>query len=60
MSQDRVEFYSLGLGIALVLDQLTPDWKARYTREDVWTDDLLFEAIADREGVPTCREPLPK
>ena len=45
MSRSRLEFYSLGLGVALTLDRLDPSWKARYFEPGVWSDDLLREAL---------------
>jgi hypothetical protein len=40
----RVMFYYLGLGKAVALDRLLPDWKARYRESSL--DELLMEAAA--------------
>lgn len=45
VSSNRVEFYGLGLGLALTLDRVQPDWKKSYFEEDLWLDDLLHRAL---------------
>lgn len=40
----RVMFYYLGLGKAVALDRLMPDWKARYPESSL--DELLIEAAS--------------
>jgi hypothetical protein len=48
VSRNRVEFYSLGLGLALTLDRLTAaDWKQRYFENGVWIDGLLRQALGE-------------
>lgn len=44
-ARSRTAFYHLGLGKALLLDWLMPDWKSRYFTRQVWLDDLLVEAL---------------
>ena len=56
VSRNRVEFYSLGLGLALVLDELGPDrWKEHYFEEGAWIDHLLEEALATDDSSRGCR-----
>lgn len=43
-SQSRNEFYNFGLGMALVLDRIEPDWQKKYFDAGVWLDDLLHDA----------------
>ena len=45
VSSNRVEFYGLGLGLALTLDRVQPNWKDSYFEEDLWLDDLLHRAL---------------
>ena len=40
-ARDRNAFYHLGMGKALTLDKVSPDWKTRYFAAGVWLDDLL-------------------
>ena len=54
VSRSRLEFYSLGLGLALTLDRLDADWKSRYFEAEVWVDDLLHDAAAP-ESAQICR-----
>ncbi|HEX7677869.1 MAG TPA: hypothetical protein VF713_07080, partial [Thermoanaerobaculia bacterium] len=44
VSQSRNEFYNFGLGMALVLDRIEPDWQKKYFDAGVWLDDLLHDA----------------
>ena len=44
-AQSRTTFYHLGLGKALLLDRLMPDWKTRYFAPNIWFNDLLMTAL---------------
>ena len=44
VSQSRNEFYNFGLGMALVLDRIEPEWQKKYFDAGVWLDDLLHDA----------------
>lgn len=42
----RRRFYYTGMGVALLLDRLSPDWKERAGAPDVWLDAILEDAVA--------------
>lgn len=44
-AQDRNVFYHLGLGKALALDKINPNWKAQYFAKEIWLDDLLATSL---------------
>ncbi|HVR44633.1 MAG TPA: hypothetical protein VMS56_14450 [Thermoanaerobaculia bacterium] len=44
VSRSRSEFYNLGLGLALVLDQIDPAWQARLS--DAWLDRAFLDSVA--------------
>lgn len=44
VSRSRLEFYNLGLGLALTLDGLGVEWREEYFEPGVWLDDLLRTA----------------
>jgi hypothetical protein len=46
VSRNRVEFYSLGLGIGMALDRLGADWKSVVLEPGVWPDAMLHDAVA--------------
>ena len=58
VSQSRNEFYNFGLGMALVLDRVDPQWQKRYFEPGVWLDDLLDEATQKAKAANAC--PLPR
>jgi hypothetical protein len=37
----RLDFYSLGMALALILDQTLPHWPHLYATDDLWLDQLL-------------------
>lgn len=43
--KNRTLFYYLGLGKALLLDRIDPDWKDSFFAPNVWLDDLIAEAV---------------
>ena len=43
--EGEVRFYYTGMAQAVLLDRLTPDWKARILTETVAVEDLLREAV---------------
>jgi hypothetical protein len=47
--QGDTRFYYTGMVQAFLLDRLMPDWKNYIMEENVWLDDLLLEAIGNRE-----------
>ena len=57
VSHSRSEFYSLGMGIALVLDRIKPDWQKTYFDQGVWIDDLLHDAAKMVKAANAC--PMP-
>jgi hypothetical protein len=55
VSKNRVEFYGLGLGLALTLDRLGPEnWKRHYFDEGVWIDSLLADALVAGSSPDGC------
>ncbi len=44
-TQSRLTFYHLGMGKALLLDRIAPEWKKRYFEKDLWLDSLLADAL---------------
>ncbi|HXH41748.1 MAG TPA: hypothetical protein VNN08_24200 [Thermoanaerobaculia bacterium] len=54
VSQSRNEFYNLGMGIALVLDRIEPEWQKKYFDAGVWLDDLLHEAAQGVKAANAC------
>ena len=57
VSQSRNEFYNLGLGMALLLDRVSPGWQEEYFAPGLWLDDLLHEAAEKVKAANAC--PLP-
>jgi hypothetical protein len=55
VSRSRNEFYNLGMGIALVLDRISPDWQRHYFEQGVWIDDLLHDAAPAVKAANTRR-----
>jgi hypothetical protein len=49
VSQSRNEFYNYGLGMALVLDRIAPEWQKKYFDPGEWLDDLLHDATRKGE-----------
>jgi hypothetical protein len=47
-AQDRNAFYHLGMGKALALDRVSPDWKKQYFANGVWLDDLLRLSLTQK------------
>lgn len=45
-AQDRNMFYHLGMGKALALDKIDPDWKRQYFAKEIWLDDLLTSSLS--------------
>lgn len=45
VARSRLEFYHLGLGKGLALDELGIDWKDSYFAPGVWLDDMLESAV---------------
>lgn len=43
---DPTAFYGIGHGLAELLDEIHPEWKARYFEEETWLDDLVTEKMA--------------
>ncbi len=46
--KSRTLFYYLGLGKALLLDRIKPDWKDSFFAPDVWIDDLIAQAVGSQ------------
>ncbi len=44
-AQSRTAFYHLGMGKALALDKVNPNWKDSYFAAGVWLDDLIAAAV---------------
>jgi hypothetical protein len=42
----RLDFYAIGMALALILDQTAPDWPLRYAAEDIWLDQLLSTPVS--------------
>ncbi|HSP14139.1 MAG TPA: hypothetical protein VLV78_05245 [Thermoanaerobaculia bacterium] len=57
VSQSRSEFYSLGLGLALVLDRIEPEWQKRYFESGVWLDGQLHDAAQRVKAASSCPVP---
>ena len=53
VSRSRLEFYGLGLGLALTLDRVNADWKHRYFEPGIWIDELLRDATGP-ESAQSC------
>ena len=47
-ARSRDAFYHLGMGKALALDRVYPEWKKRYFDNGIWLDDLLRLAVTRR------------
>ena len=54
VSRSRLEFYSLGLGLALALDRLAPRWKHAFFEPGIWTDALLARALETEPPAGEC------
>jgi hypothetical protein len=46
-AHSRSAFYHLGMGKALALDRVDPNWKSRYFAPGVWLDDLLRASLKE-------------
>lgn len=46
VSRSRPEFYSLGLGLALVLDRIRPGWQGDDFIRSGWIDDTFRDAVS--------------
>ena len=45
VSRNRVEFYGLGMGLALALDRVKENWKEIYFEPGIWLVDLMDSAV---------------